>query len=91
MTYKSMIEVPNDILDLLYNLRFKNEDLSVSDYAKLYNFIVVDDVVYSTPDASERVKLFEENESVYFFGCSLPDAIIKNGVVMKNRYGVKTN
>ncbi|MBP5723373.1 MAG: hypothetical protein J6X18_07350 [Bacteroidales bacterium] len=91
MIYKSLTEVPNDILDLLYNLRFKNEDLSVSDYAKLYNFIVVDDVVYSTPDASERVKLFEENEHSFFFSRSLPDAIIKNGVVLKNRYGAKTN
>ena len=92
MIYKTMIEVPNDVCELLYSLSFNHDKkMTVSEYAKLYEFVVVDDVVYSTPDASNRVKLFEENEHSSFFGMILPDAIIKNRSVIKNRYGAKSN
>ena len=92
MIYKPINEVSDGIWELLYSLCFNHDKkMTVSEYAKLYEFVVVDDVVYSTPDASNRVKLFEENEHSFFFGMCLPDAIIKNRSVIKNRYGAKNN
>ena len=89
MVYEMITKVPASVWGLLYRFRLReHEEYSMEEYMKLYSFIVVDDVVYSTPDASRRVEEFERYAGSYFFQRCLPDAIIRDGAVVKNRFGM---
>ena len=86
-------EMPDSILDLLYKLRFL-DDVAVpyGEYVARFDFVVVDDdIIYH--DWSESSKWREKQylkarrvpESMK---CAcIPSVIIKNGIVVKNRFG----
>lgn len=90
---KDISELKKEVFELLYSLRLKEHmPVSYDNYIKLFNFIVVDDVVYCTDDESteKRVSTYfkaREGNEMCFFSLTLPDVIIKNGSVIKNRYG----
>ena len=73
-------------LQKLYSLRTRcDRNTLFEDYSKLYRFISVDrDAAYTSGGETWREIRWKEggiNE------LTVPDAIIMNGVVIKNRYG----
>lgn len=90
---KRMSELKPEVLETLYSLRLsEHKDIPYEEYINFFNFIVVDDVVYCTDDESteKRVSTYfkaREGNEMHLFSLTLPDVIIKNGSVIKNRYG----
>lgn len=90
---KRMSELKPEVFETLYSLRLsEHKDIPYEEYINFFNFIVVDDVVYCTDDESteKRVNTYfkaREGNEMHLFSLTLPDVIIKNGSVIKNRYG----
>lgn len=99
MELYDITQTPKEVLDLLYEMRFihRDYDLQTGTYSLhdlfyeevtgAYEFIVADNVVYCKDPNSERVKKYLNEDRTYTKGM-IPDAIIYNGLVLKNRYGM---
>ena len=83
-------ELPVEIFQKLYNLRFKeDENIPYDEYISRFTFVVVDGKVYH--DNSERSKQMELEYFKYKHGSLhllyIPEVIVDSeGVVIKNRY-----
>lgn len=84
-----MSELPQAVIQKLFELR----GVPAQQELTTYNLIIVDDDIYYTPDEYGKKMLreyFERKDS--FHAAAIPHAIIKNGYIVKNRYGyVDTN
>lgn len=85
-------ELPKPIFDLLYSLRLRvHEDVPYEDYIKIFDFVVVDDVIYHDNSDYSKTKEKRYLEAMKTPGsiklALLPSVIIKNNYVIKNRYG----
>ena len=84
-------KLPKKCSKLLYNKRgISLESLSLDELIQMYSVIVVDNCVYydkNKDGAYERVELINNSSLVCSFGTTMPDAVIKNGIIIKNRYG----
>ena len=84
-------ELPVEIFQKLYNLRFKeDENIPYNEYISRFTFVVVDGKVYH--DDSERPKQMElEYFKRKYCGLHLlyiPEVVVDSeGTVIKNRYG----
>ena len=85
-------ELDESVKETLYLLRFSYEkEVPRDEYLRMFGFVVVDDEVYANEGVrtSKRLEDYLANPDNNFVHGALPDAIIKNGVVVKNRYGVQ--
>lgn len=96
--YKDMSELPEWVREKLYSLRCKlyEPPMTLDEYfrSKDYETILVDDILYytDTPRAKKIVgeyKTMEDNHG--WLKDTLLTAVIKNGMVVKNRYGLFEN
>lgn len=84
-------ELPVEIFQKLYNLRFKEgKNIPYDEYISRFSFVVVGGKVYH--DNSERSKEMELEYFKHKHGSLhllyIPEAIVdSDGVVIKNRYG----
>ena len=87
---KDFSELPQEIEERIYSLRlYQHRDMSFDDYMFFVDFVVVEDTVYfkNTDDNWAKYRdVLAIPENSYKFGY-LPNIIIKDGVVTKNRYG----
>lgn len=89
-----MSELPDEVRDKIYSLRLYNESATpIDEYIKQFCVILVDDCLYHLDDEFSRMivndfKKSEEN-GLRFKRFTLPNAIIKDGCVIKNRFGQK--
>lgn len=84
---KHISELPDNIAELLYEHRL-TVDLRTpkEDYISRYGFVSVDDkVAYASDSDKRRTKMWLDRYGVSWL--SLPDAVIMEGVLIKNRYG----
>lgn len=92
--FKNLSELPDGVREKLYSLRLSTDmNTPFDEYMQLFDNIVVENCMYhsDTPYAQNIVreyKLAEENHIV-FHTMALPMVIIKNGIVVKNRFGMK--
>lgn len=89
---KDLSEVPYGILKKLYALRFRSEwTVPFEKYVDRYRFISVheettgDETAYAAGDETWRKMRWEEGYRIT--ALTVPDAVIYNGFVIKNRYG----
>lgn len=84
---KNISELPAEIADILYDHRLPSDlHMTKEDYISRYGFVSVDDkVAYASDRDMWRVKLWLDRHGMYWL--TLPDAVIMEGVLIKNRYG----
>ena len=93
---KDISELPDDACEILYSHRIIPDHLNVpkDEYVGMFGFVVVDDTAYCSSDNLERQMLSDYllNEELHLCGkmFTLPQAIIKKGEVLKNRWGSVT-
>lgn len=88
-TTKPMSEIPNTVLRLLYFLRPHDAFKVPFDvFVRRYEFIVVDDVAYYSEDCDmSRITKYLDIPGPSILRAQIPDAIVSNGYVLKNRFG----
>ena len=84
---KHISELPDNISDLLYEFRLKADLHTMKeDYISRYGLVSVDDkVAYASGEDDWRAKMWLDGNGVNWL--TLPDAVIANGKLIKNRYG----
>lgn len=93
---KPVKEAPKQSLEQLYSLRFLPTfaGVSLEEYVGEFRLILVDDVLFYTGDLAElwprlqRLYGSPKNSLSWWY---MADAIVKDGKVLKNRYGYVTN
>ena len=92
MEAKKIDEMPEWAKKYLYSMRLYGQlEIPFDKYIGLYRFVVIDDTVYydDTEAFCRRMMYFYQNAirlgSVQ--KVTIPNAIIKNGYILKNRYG----
>lgn len=92
---KTVKEAPEQSLEQLYSLRFPTHtEMSLEEYVGTFRLILVDDVMFYTGDLAElwpqlqRLYRSPKDSLIWRYEA---DAIIKDGKVLKNRYGYVTN
>lgn len=90
--FKKLSELPSSVRAKLYSLRLK-EDMNkpIDEYLEMFDTIVVDDSMYHSDsdygrNIAEEYRRAEENHS-NFRMMALPMVVIKDGLVIKNRFG----
>ena len=90
--FKKLSELPQSVRAKLYSLRLK-EDMNkpIDEYLEMFDTIVVDDCMYHSDsdygrNIAEEYRKAEENHS-NFRMMALPMVVIKDGLVIKNRFG----
>lgn len=90
--FKKLSELPSSVRTKLYSLRLK-EDMNkpIDEYLEMFDTIVVDDCMYHSDsdydrNIAEEYRRAEENHS-NFRMMALPMVVIKDGLVIKNRFG----
>ena len=83
-------EVPKSVFDTLYALRLRQDaKVPYEDYIRFYSFITIDGALYTSDD--EDAKARERRYIMARWNSSkraaLPDAVVVEGIVLKNRYG----
>ena len=89
---RPMACIPEDALRFLYSMRFYcHRNIPYDEYINLYDFIIVDDVAYCTPQCdSRRIYEYRHAEGSSYKRAVLPDAIIVDSYLLKNRYGLNS-
>ncbi len=94
--FKKLSELPSSVRAKLYSLRLK-EDMNrpFDEYLKMFDTIVVEDCMYHSDsdygrNIAEEYRKAEENHS-YFKMMALPMVVMKDGIVIKNRFGEVEN
>lgn len=89
---KDLSEIPHEVLEKLYSLRLLTDrDMPFEEYVGLYRFIFVkertmdDETAYVAEDETWRKECWKEGNRIT--ALTVPDAVVYNGVVVKNRYG----
>jgi hypothetical protein len=84
---KNISELPDNIAELLYDHRFKSDlDTTKEDCISRYGFVSVDDkVAYVSVRDMRRATMWLDGHGVNWL--TLPDAVIVDGILIKNRYG----
>lgn len=84
---KNISELPPEIADILYDHRLRAHlHVPKEEYVGNYEFVSVDDkVAYASDRNVWRATMWLENHGVNWL--TLPDAVIMEGVLIKNRYG----
>lgn len=93
---KDLSEVPYGVLKKLYSLRLRTDRaVPFEEYVGLYRFISVkertmeDETAYAAGDETWRKERWKEGNCNAAF--TVPDAVVYNGVVIKNRYGYESS
>lgn len=92
--FKNLSELPDEVREKIYSLRlYPDMDTPFDEYMERFDNIVVEDCMYhsDTPYAQNIVKEYKlaEEEHREFSALAFPMVIIKNGIVVKNRFGMK--
>ena len=83
---KEFDEVPQEALDALYSHRLiEDYQMDPEDYFEKYEFVVDGEDGYVREGSMARAKMWMKGEGS--FVARIPDAVILNGKVIKNRYG----
>lgn len=86
---KPISKLPDDVAEKIYKFRLdEHYDIPFKQYMDFFHLIVVEGEVYCTPDEPtlKKVKEYFDNiKSMKEF--TLPDLIITDGKIYKNRYG----
>lgn len=89
---KNLSEIPNGVLKKLYSLRVRTDRaVPFEEYVGRYRFISVkersmeDETAYAAEDETWRKEYWKEGNRIT--ALTVPDAVVYNGVVVKNRYG----
>ena len=84
---KNISELPANIAELLYEFRFKTDlHTPKADCINRYGFVSVDDKVAYVSDRDVwRATMWLDRHGVNWL--TLPDAVIMDGHLIKNRYG----
>ena len=89
---KDLSEIPYGVLKKLYSLRLRTDrSVPFEEYVGRYRFVSVkerdmgDETAYAAGDETWRKEQWKEGNFITAF--AVPDAVIYNGVVIKNRYG----
>ena len=89
---KDLSEIPHGVLKKLYSLRLLTDrDMPFEEYVGLYRFISVkertmdDKTAYVAEDETWRKEYWKKGNRIT--ALTVPDAVVYNGVVVKNRYG----
>lgn len=92
---KDLSEIPYGILKKLYALRLRTDwTVPFEKYVDRYRFISVkeeatgDETAYAAEDETWRKVRWEEG--YHITALTVPDAVIYNGFVIKNRYGYQS-
>lgn len=90
--FKNLSELPDDVREKIYSLRLSDDlETPLDEYMKHFDNIVVENCMYhsDTPYSQNIVKWYKlaEEEHHMLPTMSLPMVIIKNGIVIKNRFG----
>ena len=90
--FKKLSELPSSVRAKLYSLRLK-EDMNrpIDEYLEMFDTIVVDDCMYHSDsdygkNIAEEYRKAEENHSDFKM-MALPMVVMKDGLVIKNRFG----
>ena len=93
---KDLSETPIGVLKKLYSLRLRTDRaVPLEAYVDRYRFISVkertmgDETAYAAGDETWRKERWKEGNC--FAALALPDAVVYNGVVIKNRYGYESS
>lgn len=93
---KDLSEISYWVLKKLYSLRFPDDQtVPFEEYVGRYRFISVkerdmeDDTAYAAEDEIWRKKCWKEGNHIETL--TIPNAVIYNGVVIKNRYGYESS
>lgn len=91
-TYKKMSELPDEVREKIYSLRLQSDlDIPIDEYIEQFCVVLVDDCLYYTNDDFSRIIVdeFKKNDKngLAFKKIALPTAVVKDGYVIKNRYG----
>lgn len=88
-TTKPMSDIPESVLRVLYFHRLRDAFKVPFDvYVRKYDFIVANDIVYYSEDCDmSRIKKYLEIPGPSVLRAQIPDAIVSNGYVLKNRFG----
>lgn len=92
--YKKMSELPNEVREKIYKLRLVDDiDTPIEDYIDRYGVVLVEDTLYYAEDehsiqVMKDFKQREEERPSTMWKLALPSAVIENGYVIKNRFGV---
>ena len=78
-------KIPDIYLSLLYSHRlYEDRWAKYEDYIKRYTLIEIDGILYGTSDEEDRAKAWARGGN---FSMTVPDAVIRGGAIIKNRYG----
>jgi hypothetical protein len=90
--FKKLSELPSSVRAKLYSLRLK-EDMNkpIDEYLEMFDTIVVEDCMYHSDsdygrNIAEEYRKAEENHSDFKM-MALPMVVMKDGLVIKNRFG----
>ena len=93
---KNLSEIPYGVLKKLYSLRLRaDRAVPFEEYVGRYRFISVkergmeDETAYAAGDETWRKERWKEGNFNAAF--TVPDAVVYNGVVIKNRYGYESS
>lgn len=90
---KPVKEAPKQSLEQLYSLRYPTyAGMSLEEYVGMFRLILINDVLFCTGDLAklrlQRLYRSPKNSLVWRYEA---DAIIKDGKLLKNRYGYITD
>ena len=93
---KDLSETPIGVLKKLYSLRLRTDRaVPFEEYVDRYRFISVkertmgDETAYAAGDETWRKERWKEGNCAA--ALTVPDAVVYNGVVIKNRYGYESS
>jgi hypothetical protein len=90
--FKKLSELPDEVREKIYSLRFSSDmETPFDEYMEQFDNIVVENCMYHSDsdygrNIAEEYRKAEENHS-NFKMMTLPMVVIKNGIVIKNRFG----
>ena len=88
---KNISELPAEIADILYDYRLAYDlHMTKEDYISRYGFVSVDDkAAYASDHDMWRATIWLDRHGMNWL--TLPDAVIMDGHLIKNRYGYATH
>ena len=89
---KDLSETPIGVLKKLYSLRLRTDRaVPFEEYVDRYRFISVKERTMGDETGDETWRKERWKEGNCFAALALPDAVVYNGVVIKNRYGYESS
>lgn len=90
--FKNLSELPDEVREKIYSLRLPDDmDKPIDEYMEIFDTIVVENCMYhsDTLYAQNIVKEYKLAEEKHreFTAMAIPMVVIKNGIVIKNRFG----